>query len=103
MLTNFEILNLVKSESKDPKNQDLNTLDFEILKHLKVNSDQKSDLISTFLKEIESLSLNRLEQLHLINHKPKSLVELSVLIEEYDDRFTEKHSQFLLDLINKYL
>ena len=103
MLSNFEILNLIKSETKDPKNQDLNTLDFEILKYLKDNTTQKRESICQFLKEIQTLDLNRLEQLQLINNKPKSLVELSVLIEELDDRFSEKDSNNLLELVNKYL
>lgn len=99
MLANFEILNLLKEEEKDSSNQDLNTLDFELLKYLKSFKSLKS---TSFLQELKVFKLNQLEMLHLINHLPKSLVELTVLIEEYQDRFSEKDTEFILATLQKY-
>ena len=99
MLANFEILKLLSEKDKDSSTQDLNTLDFELLKYLRSFKSIKS---TSIFQELKVLKLNQLEILHLINHLPKSLVELTVLIEEYQDRYTDKDTEFILSTIQKY-
>ena len=106
ILTNFEILHLLESESKDSTNQDLNTLDFELSNwlHSTIKNSPSLETVAKFLTELKSLNLNlnKLEELHLINSRPKSLVELSVYIEEYQDRLSESQIESLFKILDQY-
>jgi DNA-directed RNA polymerase subunit F len=101
LLTNYEVIKLIKEEKlHSVKNQDLNTLDFELLQYFKQVPTNCSKLVD----ELRNLpqKLQEIEILHLINHLPTSLVELNILIEEFQDRFTDSESNDLLERIKKY-
>jgi DNA-directed RNA polymerase subunit F len=101
LLTNYEVIKLIKEEKlHSVKNQDLNTLDFELLNYFKEIPPNCSKLEND-LRNLPQ-KLQEIEILHLINHLPTSLVELNILIEEFQDRFTDSESNDLIDKIKKY-
>jgi DNA-directed RNA polymerase subunit F len=102
LLANFEIIKLIKEEKVNSvKNQDLNTLDFEIKKYF---TEIPNSNLWKLANELQNLpqKLQEIEILHLINHLPTTLVELNVLIEEFQDRFTDAECNDLIIIIKKY-
>ncbi|KAJ3415518.1 hypothetical protein HDV05_004720 [Chytridiales sp. JEL 0842] len=108
LMTNAEVYAFLK-ECKDqgPKSwggtdfQNLATIQFEVLRHLNKTSCtlQTEQVLTNFVEAVEPFKLTKAETLMILNHRPKSLVELYLIIEEIDERFTEESRDELLELI----
>jgi len=83
----------------------LPTVIYESLRFLELTAciNQSQDLISNFLRKLDArkaeFNLTKIEKLQLINQRPISAVELQVLIEDSEERFTLEQMDELLDIV----
>ncbi|XP_060557248.1 DNA-directed RNA polymerase III subunit RPC9-like [Ruditapes philippinarum] len=110
MLSNYEVLNLLndmhKGQSKQSKLQtNLATISYEITHYLEQSacSQQSPEIIANFMKALESFKLTKAEKLQLLNLRPKTAVEIQLIIEESEERLTEDQIYELLDLVKEHL
>jgi hypothetical protein len=110
LLSNHEVLLLLneiqenKQKLKDNKN--LATIAYESIKYLEdsTSSGLNSYSIQQFLLAIkDKFRLTKAEKLQILNQRPNSLVELQLLIEENEERFSEQAMDQLLICINQTL
>ncbi|XP_054720611.1 LOW QUALITY PROTEIN: DNA-directed RNA polymerase III subunit RPC9-like [Uloborus diversus] len=94
--------NLVK---KEKGLQRLNTIVYETVKYLEEMpcATQNAESVQTFLTAISAYSLTKGEKLQLLNLRPTSLVEVQLLIEESEERFTEDQMNEILAVISDTL
>ncbi|CEP18147.1 hypothetical protein [Parasitella parasitica] len=112
LITNYEVLRLLE-ESQDAQKQaqkadssveypeHLLTVQFELTEYLKETpcSTQTPEQISYFMDAISKFDLTKAEKLQILNLRPKSTVEIYLLIEECEERFTEEDLEQMLSNI----
>ena len=117
LLSNFEVYKLLKEtkEIQDLKyNKSINqqsidkhlpTVIYESLKYLEKTAciNYSKEIIERFLKESEKFKLTKVEKLQLLNQRPTTAVELQLLIENSEERFTIEQMDEVLDFINSSL
>ena len=117
LLSNFEVYKLLKEtkEIQDLKyNKSINqqsidkhlpTVIYESLKYLEKTAciNYSKEIIERFLKESEKFKLTKVEKLQLLNQRPITPVELQMLIENSEERFTIEQMDEVLDFINSSL
>ncbi|KAJ3269312.1 hypothetical protein HDV01_001598 [Terramyces sp. JEL0728] len=90
-------------EALDPSFQDYRTAMHTTTKFLSDPmlpcSQQSVDQIKEYKARFNDLKLTKLEKLSILNMRPTSLVELVVLVEEIDERFSEDEQQRILGLV----
>jgi len=59
---------------------------------------QSRESIGAFIESLSAFKLTRAEELMLINARPRSLVEVHLIVEECEERLTGEETQQLLDL-----
>lgn len=110
LLSNFEVLSTLKeikknSRSKDQRN--LATVTYEAIRYLEETpcTDQQESYITNFLMAIKDkgLRLTKAEKLQIVNSRPKNPVELQLLIEESEERFSEESLNLILSIIDEHL
>jgi DNA-directed RNA polymerase subunit F len=67
------------------------------------SSAQTTNQIQSFLEEIKSWPLTKMEKLTLVNTRPTNVVELMVVIEDCETRFSQEKLQAILDLLDQHL
>ncbi|CCG81382.1 DNA-directed RNA polymerase III subunit rpc9 [Taphrina deformans PYCC 5710] len=119
-LTNFEVSKHLEaltalqdsmlqkgSYSSALESENLRTVQFELKNYLDEQPCQviTPEKLVAFLKEIKEgeLSLTKAEKLMILNQIPGNEAEISVLLEEYSDRFTETQREDLLEVISRNL
>ncbi|KAJ2709232.1 hypothetical protein H4R19_004360 [Coemansia spiralis] len=115
LLTNYETLLVLREESERHKKaqpdsqlkcpENVTTLAFEALEFLNGTpcSSQSADQIAALKSQLAGLELTKAELLQIANLRPKSLVELHLIIEECDERFRVEELEQLLGLIRETL
>ncbi|KAJ2794289.1 hypothetical protein H4R21_005559 [Coemansia helicoidea] len=115
LLTNYETLLVLREESERQKKaqpdsqqkcpENVTTLVFEALEFLggTACSSQSADQIAALKSQLAGLELTKAELLQITNLRPKSLVELHLIIEECDERFSVEELEQLLELIRETL
>ncbi|XP_014283972.1 DNA-directed RNA polymerase III subunit RPC9 [Halyomorpha halys] len=109
-LSNREVLSLLdelKASTKQnvKSGNQLATVVYEAsqyLQNLNVGQSEKDvrDILSALLEYKVQLTYN--EKLMIVNTLPRTSLELSLLINNYDDRLTEEEIQELLDIVAKH-
>ncbi|KFM81772.1 DNA-directed RNA polymerase III subunit RPC9, partial [Stegodyphus mimosarum] len=91
--------------SKEKGLQRLNTIVYETIKYLEETpcATQTPEAIRNFLTAINAYSLTKGEKLQLLNLRPSSLVEIQLLIEESEERFTEDQMNEILAVVTETL
>ncbi|KAI9311262.1 HRDC-like protein [Dichotomocladium elegans] len=112
LLSNFEVLQLLNeqqefqraTQEKDasieyPEN--LRTIQFELTEYLNQSpcSTQDEAQVKSFLDAFSKYDLMLAEKLQILNLRPKSPVELYLLIEECEERFGEQELEEMLQSI----
>ncbi|KAI1287617.1 DNA-directed RNA polymerase III subunit RPC9 [Halotydeus destructor] len=104
LLSNNEVLNLLReprSKKDEPKN--LATIRYETVKYLEdlPCKYQNNEIVRNFLIQFKEkgFRLTKAEKLEILNHRPASTVELQLLIEESEERFSEEAMNHMLELI----
>ncbi|CAO3658628.1 unnamed protein product [Rhizopus stolonifer] len=103
LITNYEVLQLLEEsqvmqkqiQKDDPSveyPESLRTVQFELTEYLKQTpvSTQAPEQIADFMKAMSVYDLTKAEKLQLLNLRPKSAVEIYLVIEEYDDEVMEE-------------
>ena len=129
VLSNVELLLFLREEKKStfgskgiraPNNPNahragtVGTLMFETLSSLESGAAAKiatvgpsgrspEDKIPEFLSKIADFGLTKSEKLMLINHCPRTAVEIHLLIEEAEDRLNEEQTEQILELVRTIL
>ncbi|XP_042908714.1 DNA-directed RNA polymerase III subunit RPC9 [Parasteatoda tepidariorum] len=114
----FSLLETLKSDLKESKysqrlnknekekgKERLNTIVYETFKYLEEMpcASQSEESIKNFLIAIAPYELTKAEKLQLLNLQPKSLVEIQLLIEECEERFTEDQMNDILNVVAETL
>lgn len=94
-----------KQSSKKNKPANIPFIISDSLKHLESTSctHQNEDIIKNFLSKCSQFELTRVEKLQLLNQRPTNAVELQLLIESSEERFTLEQMDEILDFINQTL
>ena len=113
MLSNYEVLSLLKDISRGqngqrkPNNsqQNLATITYSTIKYLEGTPcvKQSSEVIPTFMKTVEKFHLTKSEILQLLNTRPTTAVEIQLMIEESEERLSEDEIDELIQIISTYL
>ena len=111
MLSNYEVLKILKdvketTKSSKSSNKNLATITYETINYLeglKHYNGLRDEHVIDYLEEMKRFNLTKLEKLQILNQRPKSMVELQVLIEENEERFSEEAMDMILDIVRKTL
>ncbi|XP_023218100.1 DNA-directed RNA polymerase III subunit RPC9-like [Centruroides sculpturatus] len=108
ILSNYEVYSLLKKlqEKRHMKHQkNLATITYETIQYLEQTSctHQNEEVIGEFLKALQPFNLTKVEKLQLLNHRPATLVEIQLLIEESEERLTEEQMQEILEVVARFL
>ncbi|CAK9298586.1 unnamed protein product [Gordionus sp. m RMFG-2023] len=114
MLSNYEVYHLLEETHNKPKNliiktanlnQNSSTISYETLRHLKSTPViyQNKNNIQSFLEAVLPFNLTKAEKLMIINLRPKTPVEIQLIIEESEERLAEDQIDELLQIIQNIL
>jgi len=100
--------NLLPTKKKAVHGSQAATVVLETLNHLEKfesTTDLTPERVDSFQKRLEenNLQLSDREKLHLINLCPTTLVEIQVLIDDSEERFSEDQFNLLLDIVQSEL
>eukprot|EP00741_Cyanophora_paradoxa_P020161 tig00000219_g19461.t1 len=85
---------------KDPDN--LLIVEAQVLEFLEKTPavHQSTEQITSFLQQLEGSNLTKAEKLQLIDLRPRTLVEIHLIVEQCDERLTEDQTIQLLSIVN---
>ena len=123
MLTNHEVLQLLRGQSADRTAEETRApltgarrtsssislgqtrelayaaaINDDVVAYLEETpcASQSAAAIATFVKACEPFKLKRAEVLNLVNEQPRTLVEIHLIVEECEERLTPEQTQELL-------
>jgi hypothetical protein len=94
-----------KTQNKKTKSASIPSIISDSIKHLESTSctHQNEDIIKNFLNKCLQFELTKVEKLQLLNQRPTNAVELQLLIESSEERFTLEQMDEILDFVNQTL
>ncbi|OBZ84719.1 DNA-directed RNA polymerase III subunit RPC9 [Choanephora cucurbitarum] len=108
-ISNYEVLRLLEESQEAQKQaqilnpllqfpEQLRTVQFELNEYLKQTpvGTQSKEQLQNFLQAISKFELTKAERLQIINLRPKSTVEIYLVIEECEERFSEEDLEQML-------
>ncbi|KAI9366355.1 RNA polymerase Rpb4-domain-containing protein [Pilaira anomala] len=112
LISNYEVLKLLEESQEAQKQvqavdpsveypEHLRTVQFELTEYLKGTpcSTQTPEQIANFLQALSKYELTKAEKLQILNWRPRSTVEIYLIIEECEERFSEEDLEEMLDSI----
>lgn len=106
MLSNKEVLNLLKSNhisGGSKKQTNLATIAYETISYLESTPAAQTSLksISNFLSNLEEkkYELTKQEKIQIVNLCPKNDVELGLLIDNIEERFTDEQRLDIISMV----
>ncbi|RCI00639.1 hypothetical protein CU097_005158 [Rhizopus azygosporus] len=116
LITNYEVLRLLEENQQNQKllqaqdlsieyPESLRTVQFELTEYLKQTpvGSQTPAQVTNFLEAISQFDLTRAEKLQILNLRPKSAVEIYLVIEECEERFSEEDLENMINIIMQTL
>lgn len=102
-LSNYEVLDLLqnmKSQKKQKMNQ-LATIAYQTIRYLEDTPCKKQtpEKIREFLRAMQPFNLTKCEKLTLLNLCPTTPLEIQLIVEDSEDRLTEKDVETVLQTI----
>ncbi|EDV28560.1 uncharacterized protein TRIADDRAFT_51597 [Trichoplax adhaerens] len=98
LLSNYEVLAILKEKKKAIAEQTQ-----YVPENLATVTYENEQIMKDFMLAISKFKLTKAEKLMLLNQRPTSLVELHLIIEETEERFSEEESNELLQIIDDIL
>nr|CAD7610838.1 unnamed protein product [Timema genevievae] len=104
-LSNYEVLTLLQelrgSQKRTNNQSQLATITYETIKYLQDTpcNLQTPEMIHKFLKALEPYKLTKAEKLLLLNNPPKTPLEIQLIVEESEERFSDEQVEELLQLV----
>ncbi|KAL1934358.1 hypothetical protein VTP01DRAFT_6540 [Rhizomucor pusillus] len=112
LLSNYEVLRLIEerqqvqneTKAQDPDSvypENLLTIQHELSEYLKNTpcSTQTPEQVQQFLEAFSQFELTRAEKLQILNLRPRSTVDIYLIIEECEERFGEEDLDSMLNII----
>ncbi|KAF9909881.1 hypothetical protein EC991_007871 [Linnemannia zychae] len=111
MLSNYEVMALLADQKAQrianevagtrEVAENLRTVEFEVQKYLAASpcSTQSAEQIAALKKAFGTYELMKVELLQILNLRPKSAVELLLVIEEFEERFSLNDCDEMLRII----
>ncbi|KAF9110133.1 hypothetical protein BGX27_006740 [Mortierella sp. AM989] len=115
MLSNYEVLALLNDQKAQRQAnevagtrevaENLRTVEFEVQKYLDTSpcSTQTPEQIAELKKAFEGYGLMKVELLQILNLRPRTMVELILVIEEFEQRFRIEDCEPMLAAITAIL
>ncbi|KAI8329247.1 RNA polymerase II [Chlamydoabsidia padenii] len=116
LISNYEVFDLVNERINYQKQiqlslsnvdypEHLRTIQFELVEYMKgtPTSTQTQDQVKNFLQQMDRYSLTLGEKVQVLNLRPKSAVEIYLLIEECEERFSEEDLDNILEIVSTTL
>ncbi|KAI9562601.1 hypothetical protein GHT06_010055 [Daphnia sinensis] len=111
ILSNFEVLELLSSlrgKGDQPRNQSgsLATITYETIKYLEGTpaATQSDKCLKKFLNEVKKFGLTKKEKTMLLNLRPTTAVEISLIVQSAEqERLTEEQTEELIEIIQNTL
>lgn len=111
MLSNFEVLSLLQELNTEQKKRrfarcsPLATIIYEATRYLEDTpcKHQTADQVRNFLTALKEYKLTKAEKLMLLNNPPTTALEVQVMVEESEERFSEEEVEKLLGIIQETL
>jgi hypothetical protein len=113
MLSNYEVYALLQESQTKPSKikgpnrglENLATIAYETNKYLSETpcKMQSPKVIEDFLMALRPYKLTRAEKLQLLNLRPMTAVEIHLVVEECEERLTERQVDELLKLVAERL
>lgn len=122
LLSNWEVYSLLQQQkdervlhdkrtrTKTKICQNLCTIQFEICEYFSTASgnsysiaQQSQEQIESLLRHFSSIALTKAEKLQILNLRPSSLLELHLIIEECEERFSQDQMEEILRAIELIL
>ncbi|CEI99802.1 hypothetical protein RMCBS344292_13882 [Rhizopus microsporus] len=116
LITNYEVLRLLEENQQNQKllqaqdlsieyPENLRTVQFELTEYLKQTpvDSQTPAQVTNFLEAISQFDLTKAEKLQMLNLRPKSAVEIYLVIEECEERFSEEDLENMINIIMQTL
>ena len=101
-LTNHEVLTMLESTKASSSNSanlhQHNTIIYESLKYLRSTpiAGQTDDSIATLVRALNTYDLTPAELLQIVNLRPKSVTDITMIIEEVEERYTDEQVEQIL-------
>lgn len=117
LLSNYEVYNVIREVQSKPRDKDMKkrlegplqnmrTISYETVKYIDKQTTcalQNQEVIEAFLREVAPFNLTKAEKLQCLNLRPTTEVEIQLIVEESEERFTEDQVEQLLDLIRRII
>ncbi|XP_034246283.1 DNA-directed RNA polymerase III subunit RPC9 [Thrips palmi] len=111
MLSNFEVLSLLQELNAEQKKRrvarfsPLATIIYEATRYLEDTpcKHQSADQVRNFLTALKEFKLTKAEKLMLLNNPPTTALEVQVMVEESEERFSEDEVERLLQIVQETL
>lgn len=102
LLSNYEVLEILKQVKKNNRNSKiLATIAYETRRYLEETpaNRETNASVQTLLQKLKEFRLTKAEKLSILNNRPSNLIELEILIEENEERFSTETMNQLLEII----
>jgi len=117
MISNYEVHNVIREVQSKPRDKDMKkrlegplqnmrTIAYETVKYIDKQTTcalQNQDVIEAFLREVAPFNLTKAEKLQCLNLRPTTEVEVQLIVEESEERFTEEQVEQLLEIIRRII
>lgn len=66
-------------------------------------SSQSPEVVTSFLNATKTWKVTKFEKLQILNLRPTSIVQLQLVLEEVEERFTEEEMTAMIELIEQLI
>ena len=112
MISNYEVFALLQEKVKESnkkrnikhRQENLATISYEVIKYLEKTPCklQNEEVIRQFLLDIAPFNLTKGEKLQILNLRPRTPVEIQLIVEESEERLqTDEELEQLIEIVAK--
>lgn len=104
-LSNIEVMQMLRARGAESSEASLTPCEKQLWEYLKdvQHCPVDREIAMKFLETLEKFDLSNFEKLQLLNAQPTQHVELYLLLESCDDRFSEKEVEGILAAVKQFM